>query len=147
VSAVVDYPEVRYAVIEGLQTETGHEHIIIAYPNEQLLRDLIAAPSILAFGFATRDQAVVAGRTCFSTAAAAGQRRTDSMTAMKIRRPDQGLDWAARRGKISSALRALRRLARFLVTSCSDVVNSAIIVFASNNTVSTTVRMALGSSV
>ncbi|MGB8989074.1 MAG: hypothetical protein WCC37_20915 [Candidatus Sulfotelmatobacter sp.] len=143
-SAVVDYPEVRYAVIEGLQTETGHEHIIIAYPNEQLLRDLIAAPSILAFGFATRDQAVVAGRTCFSTAAAGQRSRTETMTAMKIRRPEQRLNWADRRGKISSAL---RRLGRFLVTSCSDVVNSAIIIFASSNTVSTTVRMALGSSV
>lgn len=141
-SAVVDYPEVRYAVIEGLQTETGHEHIIIAYPNEQLLRDLIAAPSILAFGFATRDQAVVAGRTCFSTADAR-QRRTETMTAIKICRPEHGPNWADRREKLFSSL---RRLGRFLVTSCNDVVNSAIIIFASGNTVSTTVRMALGSS-
>jgi len=142
VSAVVDFPEVRYAVIEGLQTETGHEHIIIAYPNEQLLRDLIAAPSILAFGFATRDQAVLAGRTSFATIVA-GQRGMETKTVTKISRPRQGLNWAGPREKTSSVL---RRLARFLVTSCSDVVYSAIVIFSSSNTVSTAVRMALGSS-
>ena len=53
-----DLCRVRYAVIEGLRTETGHERIVIAYPTEQSLRDLIAAPSIVAFGFSSREEAV-----------------------------------------------------------------------------------------
>lgn len=69
-NAVVDFPDVRYAVIEGLQTEAGREHIIIAYANEKSLRDLFAAPSIVAVGFATRHEAVVAGRPSLPTAIA-----------------------------------------------------------------------------
>jgi hypothetical protein len=63
VNAVVDFTNVRYALIEGFRTETGHEHIVIAYPNEKSLRDLFAAPSIVASGFATRDEAVRSLRT------------------------------------------------------------------------------------
>ncbi len=49
-----DFSSVQYAVIKGPHTETGNERIVIAYPDEESLRDLIAAPSILAVGFSTR---------------------------------------------------------------------------------------------
>lgn len=35
-NAVDDSPNKGYAVIEALQTETGHEHIVIAYSKEEL---------------------------------------------------------------------------------------------------------------
>jgi hypothetical protein len=129
VNAVADVPDVRYAVIKGLQTETGHERIVIAYSNEESLRDLIAAPSIVAFGFASRDEAVVAGRA--------------SLAAPETNRPKQRLNWAASRAETGWVL----RLGRFLVTSSSNLVTSAIVTFFSSNTVSAAIRMTLGSSV
>jgi hypothetical protein len=58
VNEVVDSSGVQYAVIAGLRTETGPERLVIGYPNEESLRDLIAAPSIIAVGFSSREQAV-----------------------------------------------------------------------------------------
>lgn len=137
VNSVVDFPDVRYAVIEALRTETGHEHIVIAYPNEKSLRDLFAAPSIVAFGFATRDEATVAGGASLATVV------TDQRTT-ETNRSHQGVNWAELQAVTRSAL---RRLGRFLVTSYRDVVTSIIVIFSSGNTVSTAIRMALGSSV
>jgi hypothetical protein len=65
VNAVDDSPNVRYAVIGVRQTETGPERIVIAYSSEESLRDLIAARSIVALGFASRDEAVVGGGASF----------------------------------------------------------------------------------
>lgn len=45
--------------MEVLRNETGHERVVIAYPSEESLRNLIAAPSIVALGFASRDEAIV----------------------------------------------------------------------------------------
>ena len=55
---VVDSSGVQYAVIAGLRTETGPERLVIAYPNEEALRDLIAAPSIIAMGFCSAAEAI-----------------------------------------------------------------------------------------
>jgi hypothetical protein len=141
---VVDFSDVQYAVIEGLPTETGHERIVIAYPNEQSLRDLIAAPSIVAFGFSSREEAVAGSKSCVPTASVY-QRMPEAMANWETERhQQQGLSWAELRGEASSAL---RRLGRFLVTSCSDVVTSAIVIFSSSNRVSAAIRMSLGSSV
>jgi hypothetical protein len=62
VNNVVDSVGVKYAVIAGLRTETGPERLVIAYPNQESLRDLIAAPSIIAIGFSSREEAVAGGR-------------------------------------------------------------------------------------
>jgi hypothetical protein len=143
VNELVDLSDVQYAVIEGLHTETGHERIVIAYPNEQSLRDLIAAPAIIASGFSSREEAVAGSRACVPTAVAY-QRMPETMAGRKTERHQQGLSWAELRGETSSAL---QRLGRFLVTSCSDIVTSAIVIFSSSNRVSAAIRMALGSSV
>jgi len=67
---LIDFSSVQYAVIEALRTETGPERFVIAYPNEKSLRDVIAAPSIIAFGFSSREEAVANTEACFSAAAA-----------------------------------------------------------------------------
>ena len=59
---------VRYAVIDGPHTKAGHERIVIAYPTERALRDLIAAPSIIAFGFSSREEALVDACACLPAA-------------------------------------------------------------------------------
>ncbi len=111
-------------------------------PNEQSLRDLIAAPSIVAFGFSSREEAVAGSRACVPTAVAY-QRMPEDVAGGETGKHRQGLSWAELRGETGSVL---RRLGRFLATSCSDVVTSAIVVFSSSNFVSAAIRIALGSS-
>ncbi len=48
----------QYAVIEAGH-EGRSERVVLAYYEEKSLRDLIAAPSIIAVGFASREQAAV----------------------------------------------------------------------------------------
>ena len=47
----------QYAVIKACRTEGPSVSFVIAYPDEESLRDLIAGPSIIACGFATRQEA------------------------------------------------------------------------------------------
>ena len=138
-----DLSRVRYAVIEGLRTETGHERIVIAYPTEQSLRDLISAPSIVAFGFSSREEAVANTRPCVPSAADY-QRVPQVMASRETGRHQQRLSWIGLRGQTGSAL---RKLGGFLITACSNVVTSTIVLFSSSNTISAVFRMALGSSV
>ena len=140
---LVDFSVVQYAVIKGLHTETGHERLVIAYPNEQSLRDLIAASSIVAFGFPSREEAVAGSRACLPTAVAY-PRMPEAMAVGETEKHQQELSWLERRGETDSVL---RRLARFLATSWSDVVTSAMVIFSSSNFVSAAIRMTLGSSV
>jgi hypothetical protein len=143
VKELVDFSVVQCAGIEGLHTETGHERIVIAYSHKQSMRDLIAAPSIVAFGFSSREEAAAGSRACVPTAVA-DQRMPEAMAGGETDKHQQGLSWAERRGETVSVL---RRLGRFLVTSCRDVVTSAVVIFSSSNTVLAAIRMALGSSV
>ncbi|HEY6766658.1 MAG TPA: hypothetical protein VI386_18005 [Candidatus Sulfotelmatobacter sp.] len=140
-NAVVDFPEVRYAVIEVLQTETGHERIVIAYPSEESLRDLIAAPSIVAFGFASRVEAIMGGEASFPNAVVC-QRTPETMAGAETNSPRR-LN-RQRRGETGSMS---QRVSRFVSTSCSDVLTWATVIFSSRSFVSTAIRMALGSSV
>jgi hypothetical protein len=67
---LIDFSSVHYAIIEALRTETGPERFVIAYRSEKSLRDVIAASSIIAFGFSSREEAVANTKACFSAAAA-----------------------------------------------------------------------------
>ena len=144
---LVDSSGVQYAVIAGLRTETGPERLVIAYPTEKSLRDLLAASSILAVGFSSREDAVAGSRDPrpatisykpMAEASAAGS------AGGRTERHLQGLNWAERREGRSSPL---RRLARFLFTSYSEVATTVIAIYFSRNALSAVIRMALGSSV
>src|SRR5258708_3804543 len=54
----VHYSGVRYAVIQASSIKDRPERLIIAYQDEDRLRDLIAAPSIFGVGFASREEAI-----------------------------------------------------------------------------------------
>lgn len=140
-NAVTNVADVRYAVIEVLQTETGHERIVIAYPNEESLRNLIAAPSIVALGFASRDEAIIGGEASFPNAAV-DERMPETMARADTESP-QRLN-RQRRGKTASMSQKVRR---FFSTSCSAVRTWATVIFSSCGFVSTAIRMALGGSV
>jgi hypothetical protein len=62
VNQMLDFSGVQYAVIAGPRTETGPERLVIAYPNEKSLRDFIAAASIIAVGFSSREEAIAGAR-------------------------------------------------------------------------------------
>ena len=138
---MVDYSGVRYAVIAGLRTETGPEHLVIAYPNEESLRDLIAARSIIAVGFSSREEAAAGRNSSVRPAAASYEQLLETLWSEGCLRV---FKWADRRAEIGSAL---RRGAEFLVSSYSDFATTALVIFSSANAVSAVIRMALGSSV
>ena len=142
VNAVVDFPDVRYAVIEVLQTETGHERIVIAYQSEESLRDLIAAPSIVALGLASRDEAVMRGEASFRNGVV-DQQTPETMAGADTIRLQQRLN-QKRRGETGSISQKVRR---FVSTCCSDVLTWATVILASSNFMLVAIRMALGSSV
>lgn len=52
-----DFSIPQFAVIEARRTDGPSERFVIAYSDENALRDLIAGPSIIGWGFATREQA------------------------------------------------------------------------------------------
>jgi len=52
-----DFSIPQFAVIEARRTDGPPERFVIAYSDESALRDLIAGPSIIGWGFATREQA------------------------------------------------------------------------------------------
>ena len=141
-NGVVDSTGVQYAVIAGLRTETGPERLVIAYPNEKSLRDLIAAPSIIAAGFSSHEEAVAGGRAFVPTAVS--HQVPEATASRGIKRYQHRTKWAEYPGKTASTI---GRLAKFLVTSYSDVATTAIVIFSSTNAFSSVIRMALGSSV
>jgi len=143
VKQMVDCWGMQYAVIAGLRTGTVPERLVIAYPNEKSLRDLIAAASIIAVGFSSREEAVAGGGASMPTATYR-QQMAEGIAGAGTERNRQRLNWTERRGEIGSVL---RRLGRFLVASYSQIATSVIAIFFSRNAVSAVVRMALGSSV
>ena len=142
-NGLVDSSGMHYAVIAGLRTETGPERLVIAYPNEESLRDLIAAASIIALGFSSREEAAAGSRASVPTAVAY-PRPAEEMAGRKITWHLQRFKWAV---LPATASLTLRRLAKFLVTSYREVATSAAVMFASTNAVSVVIRMAMGSSV
>jgi hypothetical protein len=56
----------RYAVI-SVRSEPDRERLVIAYPDEETLRDLIAAPSIVTLGYSSRADALKNIDRCIRT--------------------------------------------------------------------------------
>ena len=67
---LIDFSLVRYAVVEALKIDADPERFVIAYPTEQALHDVIAAPCIIACGFSSREEAEASRKVCLSAAAA-----------------------------------------------------------------------------
>ena len=65
---LVDTSTWRYAVI-SIRSEPAPERLVIAYPDEETLRDLIAAPSIVALGYGSRADALKNVDPCVTTKA------------------------------------------------------------------------------
>jgi hypothetical protein len=126
----VDASPWRYAVI-SVQSERDRELVVIAYTDEETLRDLIAAPSIVALAYSSPADAPKSIDRYVATAPSLKRLRT------------------AKLGANVTFLTVLRRLAgRFGLLGVSKVMRSlvhsglaaAVVFLYSNNVLSSTVR-------
>ena len=132
-------PNIQYAIIRASSAPDSPELLVLAYADQKSLRSLIAEPSIIALGFASRSAADVAAS--FHQRVASQHMHTMSA----IRSANQRLSLAFHFGK--------SRLAHALTYSkaCSDLYRAvqfifatAVLVLYSRNIVSATIRTALG---
>ena len=135
-TGLADSSIAQYAVIEARRTEGPSERFVIAYPDEESLRELIAGPSIIACGFAYREEAQAKIDADFWTAAAWEQ---------TSRRPTVDGAEKYQRGVLSDKrpvgsgfnLTHTRRTVRAFLQAA---VAGAILIFYSRNAVSTAIR-------
>jgi hypothetical protein len=128
--------DVRYAVIEAFRAEGDPERFVLAYRNEQSLRDLIAAPCIAAFGFSSREDATA--RTKPSVSMATVQKQTRRTTVVK--RTEERQRGRHRGEQRSETCSASSKIHRFLTALYSDAVVAGILIFFSRNIFSTAIR-------
>jgi hypothetical protein len=126
---------VRYAVIQASSNKDRPERLVIAYHNENCLRDLIAAPSIIGLGFASREEAIANLEGHMSDAAPSKQK--PRITAM-FHAPHANGDLPSGHGLLKH-----RRIPQSILQSTLAAV---IALIYSKNIVSAMIRMALGAS-
>ena len=134
-TSVVDSSIGQYAVIEARQTEGPSEFFVIAYPDEESLRDLIAGPSIIVCGFASREEAQANIEANFGTAGARDQ-TSRSRTVDEAEKCPQGLSVKRSLGAGFDLTQTGRSIRDFLQTA----VATAILIFYSRNALSTVIR-------
>jgi hypothetical protein len=135
-TGLVDSPNAQYAVIEARRTEGPSERFVIAYSDEESLRELIAGPSIIACGFASREEAQTNIDADFWTAAPWKQ-TLSGPTVDGIEKYQRGVLSAKRRLGSSFNLTQTGRLVRGFLQAA---VAGAILIFYSRNAVSTVIR-------
>lgn len=134
-TGLVDSPIAQYAVIEARRIEGLSERLVIAYRDEESLRDLIAGPSIIACGFASHEEAQANIDADFWTAAAGKQTSGPTLdVAVKYQR---GTLSAKRR--VGTAFN-LAQTARVIRGFLQAAVAGAILILYSRNAVSTVIR-------
>jgi hypothetical protein len=120
VDDLVDASTWRYAVI-CVRSEPARERLVIAYPDEETLRDLIAAPSIVALGYT-------------SPAGALKNIDRDVTTTASLKRlPSVALRRLAGAFGLSGTSKIMRNLLH-------NGLAAALIFFYSRNVLSSTVR-------
>ena len=132
---LVHRSSVCYAVIQASSKKDRPERLVIAYQDENCLRDLIAAPSIIGFGFASREEAMANLEGQISDAAPSKQ--TPRITAM-FHATHENRDLPSGHGLVKH-----RRIPQSILQSALVTV---IALFYSKNIVSVMIRMALGAA-
>ena len=127
--------DVRYAVIEASSNEHRPERLVIAYQDEECLRDLIAAPSIFGLGFASREDAIANLKSFASDAVPSKQQ--PRISAM-FHATHAKVESAGGPGPVKH-----RRIPQGILQSALAAVMA---LFYSKNIVSVMIRMALGAS-
>jgi hypothetical protein len=141
-TGLVNLPIAQYAVIEARRTESLSERFVIAYSDEESLRDLIAGPSIVGCGFASREEAQAKIDADFWTDAA--WKGTSRGAAVEAAKNSQfGVLSVKRRLGAAFDLTQTRRTVRDFFQAA---VAACILVFYSRNAVSTLLRLFIGGS-
>ena len=136
-TGLVDSPIAQYAVIEARRTEGPSERFVIAYSDEESLRELIAGPSIIACDFTSREEAQTNIDADFWTAAAWKQTPRD-----RAEKHQRGVLSAKRRLGTAFNLAQTGRVIRGFLQAA---VAGAILIYYSRNAVSTVIRSLVGS--
>jgi hypothetical protein len=135
VDELVDTSTWQYAVI-SVQSEPDRERLVIAYPDEETLRGVIAAPSIVALGYTSRAEALKNIERCVATKASLKR-------LLKTASLDPNMTF------LTECRAALRRLAggfgragssRVMRNLLHNGLAAALIFFYSRNVLSSTVR-------
>ena len=138
-SALLQSSNVRYALIQLSSVKGSPERIVLAYPNEETLRDLIADTSIVGLGFSSRDEAACAAGVAVTNGATPCQADGVSGSHAEERLVHDLREQLAHRMKFSP----IRSLATTIVQLG---IAAAIFIFYSKNIVSATVRAVLAGS-
>jgi hypothetical protein len=140
VNELVDSSSEQFAVIESRCTDRRPDRVVLAYHDEESLRELIAMPRIVAVGFTSREDAMNRSEAYFS--------ETTPWHQVQKAIPGDGTGYE-QRGSHSAAQRltcmfsfagtrgTVRRVLRHAVAA-------AILVFYSRNAVSTFIRAFIG---
>jgi len=132
---LVHCSSVCYAVIQASSKKDRPERLVIAYHDENCLRDLIAAPSIIGLGFGSREEAIANLEGHMSDAAPSKQKPRS--TAM--------FHATHENGDLPSGHGLLKHL-RIPQSILQSALAAVIALFYSKNIVSVMTRMALGAS-
>lgn len=136
-----DYSGLQYAVIQAC-TEGRPERFAIGYCNEESLRDLIVAPSIIALGFSSRAKAMASIESRFAVVSAP-RRELRTTVSDETDKCQNSCDSVKRQLKDWFRFADTRKVAgRFLQRAVAD----AIRIFYSRNAVSAGIRTLLGAS-
>jgi hypothetical protein len=131
----VHYSCVRYAVIQASSIKDRPERLVIAYQDEDCVRDLLAAPSIIGLGFASREEAIANCEDPMSNATPSKQKAR--ITARFNATHEDG-DLPSGHGLLKH---------RIIPQSILQSALAAVVaVIYSKNIVSAMIRMALGAS-
>ena len=132
---LVHCPSLCYAVIQASNKKDRPERLVISYHDENCLRDLIAAPSIIGLGFASREEAIA--NLEGHTSDAVPSKQKPRITAMfHVTHANDDLP-------SGHGLAKHRRIPQSILQSA---VAAVIALFYSRNIVSVMVRMALGAA-
>jgi hypothetical protein len=133
-------PNIQYAIVRASSKHDSPELLVLAYADEKSLRSLIAKPSIIALGFASRSAAESAGS--FHQRSPSQHMHAMSATKNAVNRRLL-LTLHVGSSRLTHALtnwkgyRDLHRAAQFIFPT-------AVLVLYSRNFVSATIRTALG---
>jgi hypothetical protein len=130
VDELVDTSAWRYAVI-SVQPEPGRERLVIAYPDEETLRDLIAAPSIVTLGYSSRADALKNIDRCETT--------TVSLARLKTAVIDTNMTFLTALRRLAGGF-GLSRASKAMRNLLHNCLAAALIFFYSRNVLSSTVR-------
>jgi hypothetical protein len=135
-----NWPNIQYAVIRASSKHDSPELLVLAYTDEKSLRSLIAKPSIIALGFASRSAAESAG----SFDQRSASQHLHAMPAIRNAANQRfSVSFCFGRRRLTDALTYLKGY-RDLYRTAQFIFATAVLVLYSRNFVSATIRTALG---